>query len=139
MQDGTLPDLFFSTPALPSSPDKREKASRPVRGVVHGLRNHPAGGRRDIGEAPFSEPRFRADTQERFYGCFLVLQGKQPVTPRTVRRNSRSDNRRWIYQTMLNVKHNFTTGQTRRIRVFLFPMPLAFTSLDDVCPCRMHT
>ena len=73
MQDGTLLDLFsFSTPALPPPP-KQEKASRPVCGVTHRLRNHPADGRRNISEVPFSEPRFRVDTQERLYGCFLFI------------------------------------------------------------------
>ena len=74
MQDGTLLDLFsFSTPAPPFPPDKREKASRPVCGVAHRLRNHPADGRRNISEVPFSEPRFRVDTQERLCGCFLFF------------------------------------------------------------------
>lgn len=118
MQDGTLLDLFsFSTPALPP-PLKKENASRPACGVAHRLRNHPATGWRDISGLRVSEPRFCVDTQERLYGRFPFIKGKQLLAPGISLWDSRSDNRRWIYQTMLNVKHNFTTGQTRGEGVF---------------------
>jgi len=118
MQDGTLLDLFsFSTPALPPPP-KQEKASKPVCGVTHRLRNHPATGWRDISGPHVSKPRFCVYTQERLYGRFPFIKGKQLLAPGIFPRDSRSDNRRWIYQTMLNVKHNFTTGQTRKAKGF---------------------